>query len=67
MLGRVIPESVLVEAETARELALRGKPSFARHPGDRLQRAGRSLFWFHGDFAHGGYYIRRRRACSNSR
>jgi len=62
MLGRVIPESVLVEAETARELALRLE-NLASHVIpviDFNAQAGRqSLFWFHGDFAHGGYYIRR--------
>jgi len=62
MLGRVIPESVLVDAETARELALRLE-NLASHVIpviDFNAQAGRqSLFWFHGDFAHGGYYIRR--------
>lgn len=62
MLGRVIPESVLVEAETARELAERLE-NLAAHVIpviDFNAQPGRTaLFWFHGDFAHGGYYIRR--------
>ncbi|WP_219856989.1 AMP-binding protein [Stutzerimonas kunmingensis] len=62
MLGRVIPESVLVEAETARELAERLE-NLANHVIpviDFNAQPGRTaLFWFHGDFAHGGYYIRR--------
>ena len=62
MLGRVIPESLLVEAETARELAARLE-NLANHVIpviDFNAQPGRTpLFWFHGDFAHGGYYIRR--------
>ena len=62
MLGRVIPESILVEAETARELAERLE-NLAAHVIpviDFNAQPGRTaLFWFHGDFAHGGYYIRR--------
>ena len=62
MLGRVIPESLLIEAETARELAARLE-NLANHVIpviDFNAQPGRTaLFWFHGDFAHGGYYIRR--------
>ncbi len=62
MLGRVIPESLLVEAEIARELAARLE-NLANHVIpviDFNAQPGRTpLFWFHGDFAHGGYYIRR--------
>ena len=62
LLGRVIPESLLVEAETARELAaqLQNLSSHVIPAIDFNAQAGRTpLFWFHGDFAHGGYYIRR--------
>ncbi|WP_394375356.1 AMP-binding protein [Stutzerimonas frequens] len=62
MLGWVIPESLLIEAETARELAARLE-NLANHVIpviDFNAQPGRTaLFWFHGDFAHGGYYIRR--------
>lgn len=62
LLGRVIPESVLVEAETARELAaqLENLAADAIPVIDFNPQPGQTtLFWFHGDFAHGGYYIRR--------
>lgn len=61
LLGRMIPETVLVE-ESARKLAARLQDlagqvipviEFNQDP----QRT--PLFWFHGDFAQGGYYIRR--------
>jgi len=62
MLGRVIPESLLIEAETARELAARLE-NLANHVipviDFNVQPGRTALFWFHGDFAHGGYYIRR--------
>ncbi|MCF7200879.1 AMP-binding protein [Pseudomonas oligotrophica] len=61
-LGRVIPESLLISAETARDLATQLE-YLASHDIpviDFNPQPGRAtLFWFHGDFAHGGYYIRR--------
>ncbi|MCW3149258.1 AMP-binding protein [Stutzerimonas stutzeri] len=61
LLGRMIPESVLIE-ETARQLAARlhdlaGQviPVIDFNPDPHRT----PLFWFHGDFAQGGYYIRR--------
>lgn len=60
-LGRMIPESLLIE-DSARKLAARLQdlageviPVIDFNPDP--QRT--PLFWFHGDFAQGGYYIRR--------
>jgi acyl-CoA synthetase (AMP-forming)/AMP-acid ligase II/thioesterase domain-containing protein/acyl carrier protein len=62
LLGRYIPESILAEADTIRELVPKlveasshGSPVIDFHPNG----AHRPLFWFHGDFLQGGYYIRR--------
>jgi acyl-coenzyme A synthetase/AMP-(fatty) acid ligase/thioesterase domain-containing protein len=61
-LGRVISDSVLAQASTVRDLVglldrqtLRSEPlmEFNAAPG-RV-----ALFWFHGDFVQGGYYVRR--------
>jgi acyl-CoA synthetase (AMP-forming)/AMP-acid ligase II/thioesterase domain-containing protein/acyl carrier protein len=62
LLGHVIPESVMVEAETIRELVPKlvsvtsaGNPVVRFH----ADSARTPLFWFHGDFSDGGYYVRR--------
>jgi oxalate---CoA ligase len=61
-LGRTVPEAILSEVDTVRELAdalARG----AEHVGPVLEfnagAAAPPLFWFHGDFVYGGYYVRR--------
>jgi acyl-CoA synthetase (AMP-forming)/AMP-acid ligase II/thioesterase domain-containing protein/acyl carrier protein len=63
LVGHPIPETILFEAETIRQFApriaaqkaARPAPVFQFHAdGDRPP-----LFFFHGDFASGGFYVRR--------
>lgn len=63
LVGHPLPETILFEAETIRRLAPRIAAQTAAPPapifhfhagGDRPP-----LFFFHGDFASGGFYVRR--------
>nr|WP_244309107.1 AMP-binding protein [Pseudomonas duriflava] len=62
LLGRVVPEAILAETDTLKELVVRLE-NLATHfdPVIEFNSAPdrTPLFWFHGDFAQGGYYIRR--------
>jgi acyl-CoA synthetase (AMP-forming)/AMP-acid ligase II/thioesterase domain-containing protein/acyl carrier protein len=61
-LGRAISDSALAQANTVRSLAawLDGHDSPSEPLLEFNAVAGRRpLFWFHGDFVHGGYYVRR--------
>jgi thioesterase domain-containing protein len=70
LIGQIIPESILATGDTIRELlpklldvTARASPVVDFHADD----ASRRLFWFHGDFTGGGYYVRRFAAVLGSR
>jgi thioesterase domain-containing protein len=63
LIGRVLPDTILLEAPTVRRFVkavtecneLETKPLLIV----RSDSEGRPLFFFHGDFTSGGYYVRR--------
>jgi acyl-CoA synthetase (AMP-forming)/AMP-acid ligase II/thioesterase domain-containing protein/acyl carrier protein len=62
LVGRSIPESIIGNVDTVAELALALQES-SKRDGEFIEfnsdPAAPALFWFHGDFIYGGYYLRR--------
>jgi thioesterase domain-containing protein len=63
LTGRTIPSSILLEASTIRQLALRlsEEDGLQTKPLTKLNANGRHtpLFFFHGDYIGGGAYVRK--------
>lgn len=63
LIGHAVPETIMFEAETIRRLAPRIAAQAAAPPAPVFQFHADGdrppLFFFHGDFASGGFYVRR--------
>jgi acyl-CoA synthetase (AMP-forming)/AMP-acid ligase II/acyl carrier protein len=62
LTGRTLPESILFEAPTVRQLADRLAPAISSHPSTVIKitpgEKRSPILFFHGDFNFGGYFLK---------